>query len=245
MKYIILLILLFFAGFPAIQAQNEKKITIVPFRPPQKTKRPNASSKRAQGKPVPKKRTLDKDAAAKADTVDDYLKRNSQPRMAPSSSSGYIATVPGYIDGERSRYQKGETQSSTRNIPFTFRPQDKLNGDPRNLPVVPGKAGGDYERSGMAIGVDMNQALAMAFSKKARLRSRNAKKRLWEKYPKVSPNDSLVKQLNNKPDKMLSVKQQQDSLLQKTDSALKIKAPVSDKYGRQKNGNRGAGLSLP
>lgn len=246
MKYITLFILLVAFGYPTLQAQNEKKITILPYRPPKKTIRPKTSSKHKQAKPAPKKEMLDKARIEKADTVDDYLRKNSQLRMAPSSSSSaYTATVPGFVAGERSRYQKGETQSSIRNIPFTFRPEDKFSRDPRNLPVEPGVAGGGKSHAGMGISVDLNQALAMAFSKNARLRARNGKKRLWEKYPKVVPNDSLVNELNSHPKKMLSVKQQNDSLIQLPDSALKVTTSTLHTSGRQKNGNRNEGLLSP
>lgn len=121
-----------------------------------------------------------------------------------------------------------------------------MNQDPRNQPVYPGMAGDAKAHAGMSISFDMNQALALAFSKKARLRAHNNKKRLWEKYPKVMPNDSLVKELNSNPAEMLSVKQQKDSLYQKPDSLplkdnpeLKIKAGALRRSGHQTSGNRG------
>lgn len=213
------MIILFLTGMlPSLMAQSEKKITILPFRPPKElVKRPQTSKKKTSKTPVePKKETLDKEKMAKADTVDDYLRRKSQPMMAPSSSSLYATTVPGFITGERSRYQKGETESTKKNIPFTFGPYDKYDQDARNTPAYPNSY--TDRGNGAGIGFDMNQTLAMAFSKNARLKARNEKKRLWEKYPKVVPDDSLVNSLNVKPQKMLSVKQQRDSLILTKDS---------------------------
>lgn len=217
MKYA--MIILFLTGMlPSLMAQKEKKITILPFRPPkERVKRPQLPKKKTSKASVKSpKDVLDKQQMEKVDTVDDYLRRKSQPMMAPSSSSVYAATVPGFITGERSRYQKGETASTRKNIPFTFKPYDKYDQDPRNAPVYPNSYtdGG----RGAGIGFDMNRTLALAFSKNARLKARNEKKRLWEKYPKVVPDDSLVNSLNVKPLKMLSVKQQQDSLICVKDS---------------------------
>lgn len=228
MKYII--IILFIIGIVSpVLAQNEKKITIQPFRPPkERIKRSQSSNKKTSKKPaVPQKETLDKKRMEKIDTVDDYLRRKSQPLTAPSSSSAYVTTVPGFISGERSRYQRGETASTKDSILFTFGPYDKYNQDARNRPAYPEsyKDGGN----GAGIGLDMNKVLSMAFSKKARLRAHNEKKRLWEKYPKVIPDDSLVNSLNVKPQKMLSVKQQRDSLTVIKDSVIMSKDTVTMK----------------
>lgn len=216
MKYFLLFLFLTGTLLP-MQAQNEKKITILPFRPPKKqTKRSYTPKKQTapQKPPVSKNEKLDKDRMEKADTVDDYLKRNSQPMMAPSSSSTYTATVPGFVAGERSRYQKGETPSTMQHVPFKFEPNDKFEQDPRNRPVIPVGAGDVAPNSGgAAISGDINGALAKVFSKNARLRARNKKKRLWEKYTKATPNDSLVEKLNDKPVKMLSLEQQKDSII--------------------------------
>lgn len=210
MKYLII-ILLVLAIFSPVRAQNEKIIKIVPFRPSkEQVKRPNSSKRKQPVKKQPY--TVNKRQMEKEDTVAKYLKKNNHPIMAsPSSSGRYVATVPGFIEGERSRYQRGETQSSKKNIPFTFTPDDKFNRDPRYSPVIPNMKGVDRGGGGMGIGIDMNNALSMAFSKNARLRARNKKKKIWEKYPKVVPEDSVVKKLNADPLKMLSIQQRRDS----------------------------------
>lgn len=224
MKYIFLILLSAWVINP-IQAQNEKKIKILPFQlPKEKAKRPRAPQKKQSGS----KTEVDKKLMEKVDTVDDYLKRNSQPMAAPSSSSSsYTSTVPGFIAGERSRYQNGKTPSTTQNVPFTFGPYDPYDQDARNRPANTGSYTEGGNGAGMS--VDMNKALSMVFSKNARLRAKNAKKRIWEKYPKVKPKDSLVQELNNKPQIMLSRKQQKDSLSttsSKRDSVAIVREPL-------------------
>lgn len=238
MKYSLLLSLVFGLFFMPLSAQNERKITILPFRSPKVVKK---------AKPLPQRRnrqerkdTLDRAFMEKEDTVKDYLKENNRMKMAPSSSStAFMATMPGFVAGERSRYRKGETESSTRNVPFTFIPEDKFNGDPRNQPAGTPMAGGNKARAGMSLSVDINRALAMAFSKNARLRARNEKNRLWEKYGKVAPNDSLVEALNSRPKEMLSEKQQRERMAAKSDSVFKAATESLRMSGRQKNGSRG------
>lgn len=239
MKYSLLFSLVFGLFFMPLSAQNERKITILPFRSPKVVKK---------AKPLPQNRrnrqerrdTLDRAYMEKEDTVKDYLNEHNRMKMAPSSSStAFMATVPGFVAGERSRYRKGETESSTRNIPFTFRPEDKFNGDPRNQPAGTPMAGGDKGRAAMSLSVDMNRVLAMAFSKNARLRARNEKNRLWEKYGKVVPNDSLAEALNSRPKEMLSEKQQRERMAAKNDSIFRAATESLRMPGRQKNGSRG------
>lgn len=224
MRYSILFFLwLFITNFSF--AQSEKKITILPFQPKkEQVKRPSSARKKQNSRKVaPKQKkssSLSKEQLEKKDTVNDYLKRESTlMKMAPATSSSSLATtVPGFISKERSRYQKGQTPSTIKVIPFGHRTYDKYDQDARTLPVDPGS----YSPSnGAGLSFDMNEALSMAFSKKARMRERNRKNRLWEKYPKVIPDDSLVNELNVKPDKMLSVRQLADS--------VKVKAIMVDK----------------
>lgn len=239
MKYLLISLLLTWLTLPAQAQQREKKITILPFRPPKSAAKRSTAPKKKKAAPAGKQEQLDRELMEKRDTVDDYLRRNSEPMLAPSSSSSsFSTTVPGFVAGERSRYQKGETPSTMQHVPFKFEPGDKFEQDARNRPVVPVGAGDVAPSGGAAISGDINGAIGKVFSKNARLRARNQAKRLWEKYPKVTPNDSLVKELNDKPKEMLSVRQQADSVALRKDSVLLRNRVVKPKKGVTRQQNR-------